>query len=170
MTFSLSLSLIPNFFLLLRRRACFPQQLFDSAVPVMFVWVIGGLRVEHLNFTMKKCHQHQRQSNCENIFPSCFAFALRVSLSLSPIICHSGVALATLYLASGKSINQRLQHQQSKKSMSPPCKCDEQQRQIRRKTSHHLSSFIICLYTVDKGSVMMMCKIVHQQPPIQTKK
>ena len=35
--------------------------------------------------------------------------------------------------------------------MSQPCKCDEQQRQIRRKTSHHLSLFIICIYTVDKG-------------------
>jgi hypothetical protein len=53
----------------------------------------------------KKCHQHQRQSNCENIFPSSFAFALRVSLSLSQIMCRSVVALATLYLASGKSIN-----------------------------------------------------------------
>ena len=35
--------------------------------------------------------------------------------------------------------------------MWPPCKCDEQQGQIRQKTSHHLSSFIICLHTVDKG-------------------
>jgi hypothetical protein len=129
--------------------------LYTSRVPIIFgCWVVGVLCNEQLNFTIKT-FQHQRPSNCENVFARRFPFAWRAG-SLPPIMCRQWL-LATRYTYA------RILHSASSaksKTCRSRIKSDEPQWQKTKNNRHHLSSFFFYFFMSNYAKAYVFCSMV----------
>ena len=159
----------------------FPQQLsallytwwdatvwFDSAVPIIF-GCVGVLCNEQLNFTIKTFHQHisGHQTVKMSLLPA--LHSLCESLSLSPIMCRSVVALQcpVLYIYHSACSASR-----ARRTCRPRTSLTSRNGKRKRKTSHHLSSFYyMSNYTIQaKASAHQQPEVIYHHPKLPRKK
>ena len=145
---------------------------FDSAVPIIF-GCVGVLCNEQLNFTIKTFHQHisghqtVKMSLLSALHSLCESLSL--SLSLSPIMCRSVVALATLQCPVLYIYYSACSASRARRTCRPRTSLTSRNGKRKRKTSHHLSSFYyMSNYTIQaKASAHQQPEVI---PPSQTKK